>query len=108
MLELTEGEQLYHQGDHADCFYVVLKGHLEIYQDSETGREVIHTACEGESVGFAAILAMRPPTVQQRCEQRMHSIENSLPRPAQAAGTGWQSVRDLFHQSVPGHESLYG
>lgn len=60
LLELTEGEQLYHRGERADCFYVVLKGRLEVYQDRETGREVIHTACEGESVGFAAMLAMRP------------------------------------------------
>lgn len=60
LLRLTEGEQLYHQGERADCFYVVLKGCLEVYQDTETGREVIHTTCEGESVGFAAMLAMRP------------------------------------------------
>jgi CRP-like cAMP-binding protein len=60
LLGLTEGEQLYHQGERADCFYVVLKGCLEVYQDTETRREVIHTTCEGESVGFAAMLAMRP------------------------------------------------
>lgn len=61
LLGLTEGEQLYHRGERADCFYVVLKGCLEIYQDTEIGyRQVIHTACEGESAGFAAMLAMRP------------------------------------------------
>jgi CRP-like cAMP-binding protein len=60
LLRLTEGEQLYQRGERADCFYVVLKGRLEIYQDTEIGREVIHTASEGESVGFAAMLAMRP------------------------------------------------
>ena len=60
LLGLTEDEQLYHRGERADCFYVVLKGCLEVYQDTETGREVIHTPCEGESVGFAAVLAMRP------------------------------------------------
>jgi CRP-like cAMP-binding protein len=60
LLRLTEGEQLYHRGERAECFYVVLKGSLEVYQDTETGREVIHTACAGESVGFAAMLAMRP------------------------------------------------
>ena len=60
LLGLTEGEQLYHQGERADCFYVVLKGCLDVYQDTATGREVIHTTCEGESVGFAAMLAMRP------------------------------------------------
>lgn len=60
LLKLTVGETLYHQGERADCFYVVLRGHLAIYQDSDAGREIIHTTGEGESVGFSAMLAMRP------------------------------------------------
>lgn len=60
LLKLTAGETLYHQGERADCFYVVLRGHLAIYQDSDAGREIIHTTGEGESVGFSAMLAMRP------------------------------------------------
>ncbi|MDX1368146.1 cyclic nucleotide-binding domain-containing protein [Pseudomonas sp.] len=60
LLKLTAGETLYHQGERADCFYVVLQGHLAIYQDSDAGREIIHTTGQGESVGFSAMLAMRP------------------------------------------------
>lgn len=60
LFRLAEGEMLYRQGERADCFYVVLKGHVEIYQDTEDGRKVIRTTTEGESVGFPAMLAMRP------------------------------------------------
>lgn len=60
LLKLTPGETLYRQGENADCFYVILQGHLTLYQDSEAGREVTHTSGTGESVGFPAMLAMRP------------------------------------------------
>lgn len=60
LFKLEKGEILYHQGEGADCFYVVLKGHVEIYKDTGTDRKVIRTTTEGESVGFPAMLAMRP------------------------------------------------
>lgn len=60
LFRLAGGEMLYRQGECADCFYVVLKGHVEIYKDTEAGRKVIRTTTEGESVGFPAMLAMRP------------------------------------------------
>ena len=60
LLKLAEGDVLYRQGECADCFYVMLKGHLAIYRESDSGREVIRTTSEGESVGFPAMLAMRP------------------------------------------------
>lgn len=60
LLKLARGETLYRQGERADCFYVILQGHLAIYQDSDTGREITHTSSAGESVGFPAMLAMRP------------------------------------------------
>lgn len=60
LLKLAPGETLYRQGDRADCFYVVLQGCMAIYQDSAAGREVTHTSGVGESVGFPAMLAMRP------------------------------------------------
>lgn len=60
LFRLAEGEMLYRQGEGADCFYVVLKGHVKIYQDTQAGCEIIRTTTEGESVGFPAMLAMRP------------------------------------------------
>lgn len=60
LLKLAPGENLYRQGERAECFYVILQGQMAIYQDSENGREITHTSCAGESVGFPAMLAMRP------------------------------------------------
>ena len=60
LLKLAPGETLYRQGERADCFYVILRGRMAIYQDSEAGREITHTSGEGESIGFPAMLAMRP------------------------------------------------
>ncbi|NQD93634.1 cyclic nucleotide-binding domain-containing protein [Pseudomonas sp. CrR25] len=60
LLHLAEGEILYRQGERADCFYVMLQGSLTIFRDDEVGREIIRTTVEGESVGFPAMLAMRP------------------------------------------------
>jgi CRP-like cAMP-binding protein len=60
LLKLAPGETLYRQGERAECFYVILLGEMTIYQDSEAGREIAHTSCAGASVGFPAMLAMRP------------------------------------------------
>ena len=60
LLQLAVGETLYRKGECADCFYIILKGQMAIYQDTDAGREVIRTTSVGESVGFPAMLAMRP------------------------------------------------
>jgi CRP-like cAMP-binding protein len=60
LLQLAEGETLYRKGERADCFYIILKGQLAIYQDTDAGREIMRTTNVGESVGFPAMLAMRP------------------------------------------------
>jgi CRP-like cAMP-binding protein len=59
LLKLAPGETLYRQGERAECFYVILQGQMAIFQDSEADREITHTSCAGESVGFPAMLAMR-------------------------------------------------
>lgn len=57
---LAGGELLVSPRRTRRCFSVALKGHLTIYQDTAAGRKVIRTTSEGESVGFAAMLAMWP------------------------------------------------
>ncbi|MEX6502768.1 cyclic nucleotide-binding domain-containing protein [Pseudomonas zhanjiangensis] len=60
LLRLTPGETLYRQGEVADCFFVILQGRMTIYQDGEAGRQITHIGGDGESIGFPAMLAMRP------------------------------------------------
>lgn len=60
VLKLTAGETLYRKGDAADCFFVVLRGHIIVYDDADSGKDVIRTMDAGESVGFPAMIALRP------------------------------------------------
>ena len=60
VLKLTPGEPLYRKGETADCFFVVLQGHITVYDHAESGKDVIRTMNAGESVGFPAMIALRP------------------------------------------------
>jgi CRP-like cAMP-binding protein len=60
LLPLKKGELLYRKGETADCFFIVLQGHVCVYDDTERGRHIIRTTDTGESLGFPAMLALRP------------------------------------------------
>lgn len=60
VLKLTAGETLYRKGDTANSFFVLLKGHITVYEDTDGGKDVIRTMNAGESVGFPAMIALRP------------------------------------------------
>jgi hypothetical protein len=57
---LQKGERLFRKGEHTDCFYVVLSGHITIYDENNKRRQVFRTTEIGESLGFAAMIALRP------------------------------------------------
>ncbi len=105
LLKLSEGETLYHQGERAECFYVILQGHLTLYQDSEAGREVTHTSGEGESVGFPAMLAMRPRLLSGEAANECVVLKVSSQALARLQELDSQQF-GIFHQPVPGHEPL--
>lgn len=51
-ISLEAGEILFHQGDSADCMYVLLSGRLRAYSDDGQGREITHnTLGPGEILG---------------------------------------------------------
>ena len=60
VLKLNPGEALYRKGETADCFFVVLQGHITVYDPAESGKDIIRTMNAGESVGFPAMIALRP------------------------------------------------
>ncbi len=60
VLKLTAGETLYRKGDTADAFFVLLSGQITVYENTESGKEIIRTMNTGESVGFPAMIALRP------------------------------------------------
>lgn len=60
VLKLTANEILYRKGDTADSFFVLLKGQITVYEDTDAGKDIIRTMNAGESVGFPAMIALRP------------------------------------------------
>jgi len=60
VLKLTANETLYRKGDTADSFFVLLKGQITVYEDTDGGKDIIRTMNAGESVGFPAMIALRP------------------------------------------------
>jgi CRP-like cAMP-binding protein len=60
LLRLKKGETLYRKGEQADCFFIVMQGHVTVYDDTDLGRHIIRTTDTGESVGFPAMIGLRP------------------------------------------------
>ncbi|MFC6672725.1 cyclic nucleotide-binding domain-containing protein [Marinobacterium aestuariivivens] len=60
LLWLRKGETLYRKGEQADCFFIVMEGHVTVYDDTDLGRHIIRTTDTGESVGFPAMIGLRP------------------------------------------------
>lgn len=60
VLKLTTQETLYRKGDTADGFFVLLRGQITVYEDTGSGKDVIRTMNAGESVGFPAMIGLRP------------------------------------------------
>ncbi|UUZ71097.1 cyclic nucleotide-binding domain-containing protein [Polaromonas sp. P1(28)-8] len=60
VLKLTANETLYRKGDTANSFFVLLKGQITVYEDTDGGKDIIRTMNAGESVGFPAMIALRP------------------------------------------------
>ncbi|UUZ76373.1 cyclic nucleotide-binding domain-containing protein [Polaromonas sp. P1(28)-13] len=60
VLKLTAGETLYRKGDTAESFFVLLSGQITVYEGTDGGKDIIRTMKAGESVGFPAMIALRP------------------------------------------------
>jgi len=54
------GETIFHQEDHGDTMYIILKGEVEISQESESDRYLLARLCPGEFFGELAIIADQP------------------------------------------------
>jgi len=60
LLRLEKGELLYRKGEQAECFFIILEGHITVFDDKKSGRRDILTMETGESVGFPAMIGLRP------------------------------------------------
>lgn len=54
-------DNVFHQGDKASCFYLVLQGHLKIYRTSPSGQEkVVEVMREGNTFAEALMFKNKP------------------------------------------------
>jgi MFS family permease len=72
-LHLTAGEEVFHQGDHGDRFYVIEDGEAEVIRD---GR-VIHVRGSGDGFGEIALLhdTTRTATIRARTPLRLSTLD---------------------------------
>ncbi|GGO84187.1 hypothetical protein GCM10011348_29850 [Marinobacterium nitratireducens] len=60
LVHLEKGELLFRKGERPESFFIVLSGDITIYDDTDAGRHNIRTTDIGESLGFPAMIALRP------------------------------------------------
>lgn len=60
ILSLEDGETLFHTGDPADSFFVVLQGWLDAFRESHSAEVPILTFAFGEQVGYVSMIGLFP------------------------------------------------
>ena len=58
MVSLADGESLFHTGDAADGFYVLLRGQLDCFREAEQERVPILTVGVGEQIGYVSMIGL--------------------------------------------------
>ena len=58
ILSLADGEALFHIGDAADSFFVVLQGQLDGFRESHSKEVPVLTITFGEQVGYVAMIGL--------------------------------------------------
>ncbi|WP_027856053.1 cyclic nucleotide-binding domain-containing protein [Marinobacterium jannaschii] len=58
ILQLAEGETLYHFGEKVKGFYVILSGEIDLYQNHLGSEVLIHQYQTGEQIGFVGMIAL--------------------------------------------------
>jgi len=58
VLALADGEALFHAGDAADSFFVVLQGQLHTFRDSHSREVPILEVTFGEQIGYVSMIGL--------------------------------------------------
>ena len=59
IFDLADGEELFHQGDPGDRFFIVLKGQVDYFrQDGGSEEILLHTMAFGEQVGYGSMIGL--------------------------------------------------
>lgn len=74
LLTFDDGEVLFHEGDPADCAYVIMSGEIEILAKTDAGEVVVGTLSEHQLFGELAVLTNEPRTATLRAKGRLETL----------------------------------
>jgi CRP-like cAMP-binding protein len=58
VLSLADGEELFHTGDPADSFFVLLRGQLDTFREQDGEKVPILTIAFGEQIGYVSMIGL--------------------------------------------------
>ena len=56
-LSMAKGRELFREGEAADCGFVILSGTINLVEDRDANRRIVHTAGPGTMLGELALIA---------------------------------------------------
>ncbi|MFQ6022921.1 MAG: cyclic nucleotide-binding domain-containing protein [Acidiferrobacterales bacterium] len=74
LLTFEDGEVLVHEGDPADCAYVIISGGVDILAPTDAGDVVVGTLGENELFGELGVLTNEPRIVTLRARGRLEAL----------------------------------
>lgn len=74
LVTFDDGEVLFHEGDPADCAYVIMSGEIEILAKTDAGEVVVGTLSEHQLFGELAVLTNEPRTATLRAKGRLETL----------------------------------
>jgi CRP-like cAMP-binding protein len=79
-LTMAKGRELYREGEAADCGFVILSGSVNLVEDHNMNRRVVHTAGPGSLLGELALIASgnRPTGAIAASDTEVIRISRSL------------------------------
>ncbi len=57
-LSLQDGEELFHKGDSADSFFIVLQGRIDAFGKGKDGVVRLHEVAAGEQIGYVSMIGL--------------------------------------------------
>ncbi|MFQ5994469.1 MAG: cyclic nucleotide-binding domain-containing protein [Acidiferrobacterales bacterium] len=74
LLTFENAEILFHEGDPADCAYVIMSGEIEILARTDAGDVVVGTLSEHQLFGELAVLTNEPRSATLRAKGELRAL----------------------------------
>ncbi|MFQ5935191.1 MAG: cyclic nucleotide-binding domain-containing protein [Acidiferrobacterales bacterium] len=110
LLSYDDGEVLFHEGDLADCAFVVMDGEVEILAQTASGDVVVGTLGKDELFGEIALLNNAPRSATLRARGRLQALritdEMFLSLVTENPGVALEVMRQLSDKLARTHKQV--